>query len=83
MVLAPVIRDRKGEHLAVFDEIRKQGFVRVRVDGDVRELDETIKLAKTKKHKIEVVVDRLVVRHPDDEIDSARQSRSDPADRIA
>jgi excinuclease ABC subunit A len=63
MILGPVIRDRKGEHVAVLDEIRRQGFVRVRVDGEVRDLDEEIKLAKTKKHTIEVVVDRLVIRH--------------------
>jgi excinuclease ABC subunit A len=62
MLLAPVIRDRKGEHNGVFDEIRRQGFVRVRVDGQVREVDETFELAKTKKHTIEVVVDRLVIR---------------------
>ncbi len=69
MVLGPVIRDRKGEHQAVFDEIRRQGFVRVRVDGEVRDMDETIKLAKTRKHTIEVVVDRLVIRHPDPDAD--------------
>ncbi len=66
MILGPVIRDRKGEHLAVLEEIRRQGFVRVRVDGEIHETEETIKLAKTKKHTIEVVVDRLVIRHPDD-----------------
>jgi excinuclease ABC subunit A len=65
MILAPVVRDRKGEHQGVFDEIRRQGFVRVRVDGAVMELDEPIKLAKTRKHTIEVVVDRVVVRHDD------------------
>ena len=63
MILAPVIEDRKGEYLAVFDEIRRQGFVRVRVDGEVRDLDETITLEKNKKHTIEVVVDRVIVRH--------------------
>jgi excinuclease ABC subunit A len=63
MILGPVIRDRKGEHTAIFDEIRRQGFVRVRVDGEVRDMDEKITLAKTKKHTIEVVVDRLVIRH--------------------
>ena len=63
MVLAPVIRDRKGEHQNVLDEIRRQGFVRVRVDGEVRDLDEQFELVKNKKHSIEVVVDRLVVRH--------------------
>jgi len=65
MILGPVIRDRKGEHVAVIDEIRRQGFVRVRVDGVVRDLDEEIKLAKTRKHTIEVVVDRVIIRHED------------------
>jgi excinuclease ABC subunit A len=63
MILGPIVRDRKGEHSAIFDEIRRQGFVRVRVDGEVREMDETITLAKTKKHTIEVVVDRMVIRN--------------------
>ncbi len=63
MILGPIVRDRKGEHTAIFDEIRRQGFVRVRVDGEVREMDETIKLAKTRKHTIEVVVDRMVIRN--------------------
>ncbi|MGH2561978.1 MAG: excinuclease ABC subunit UvrA [Thermomicrobiales bacterium] len=63
MILAPVIRDRKGEHQGVLDEIRRQGFVRVRVDGHVRDVDEQFELAKTRKHTIEVVVDRLIVRH--------------------
>ncbi|HBY46908.1 MAG TPA: excinuclease ABC subunit UvrA [Thermomicrobiales bacterium] len=67
LVLGPVIRDRKGEHQNVLDQIRKGGFVRVRVDGEIRELDETIPMAKYKKHTIEVVVDRLVVRHESDE----------------
>jgi len=66
MVLGPVIRDRKGEHIAVLEEIRRQGFARVRVDGEIHDTDENIKLAKTKKHTIEVVVDRLIIRHPED-----------------
>jgi excinuclease ABC subunit A len=66
MILGPVIRDRKGEHAAVFEEIRRQGFVRVRVDGDVRDMDETISLAKTRKHTIEVVIDRLVIHNAED-----------------
>jgi excinuclease ABC subunit A len=66
MVLGPVIRDRKGEHLGVLEEIRRQGFVRVRVDGEVREIDEQFNLAKYKKHTIEVVVDRLVIHHEGD-----------------
>nr|WP_232852806.1 excinuclease ABC subunit UvrA [Pseudomonas aeruginosa] len=62
MLLAPVIRERKGEHLAVLDEMRAQGFVRARVDGKLYELDEVPKLDKQKKHSIDVVVDRFKVR---------------------
>ncbi len=61
-VLSPVIRAKKGEHVKVFEDARKAGFVRVRVDGEIRELDDVPTLAKTKKHSIEIVVDRLVVR---------------------
>ena len=60
-ILAPVVRGRKGEHKGVIDEIKKEGFLRVRVDGKLKSLDEKIKLTKTKKHTIEVVVDRLVL----------------------
>jgi excinuclease ABC subunit A len=62
MVLAPVIMGKKGENLDLFDELRAQGFVRVRVDGEVFEIDAIPKLDKNKKHTIEVVVDRLKVR---------------------
>ncbi|WP_278348973.1 excinuclease ABC subunit UvrA [Stutzerimonas kunmingensis] len=62
MLLAPVIRERKGEHLAVFDELRAQGFVRARVNGRLYELDELPNLDKQKKHSIDVVVDRFKVR---------------------
>ena len=62
MMLAPLIRDRKGEHLHVFNELRAQGFVRVRVDGTVMDLDEVPELDKRKKHSIEAVVDRFKVR---------------------
>ncbi|MBI2954849.1 MAG: excinuclease ABC subunit UvrA [Chloroflexi bacterium] len=62
MIMAPLIRDRKGEHHQVFEDARRAGFVRVRVDGEVRDLDEEIDLDKYKKHSIEVVVDRLIVR---------------------
>ena len=72
MILGPVIRDRKGEHLAVLEEIRRQGFARVRVDGQIYETEETIKLAKTRKHSIEVVVDRLVIRHSDELADGGQ-----------
>lgn len=62
MLLAPVVRERKGEHLALFEELRAQGFVRARVDGTLFELDELPRLDKQKKHSIEVVVDRFKVR---------------------
>ena len=63
MIMAPLVRDRKGEHKAVFDEIRQSGFVRVRVDGQIYDLDEEIELEPYKLHTIEAVVDRLVIRH--------------------
>lgn len=62
MVLAPVIRGRKGEHVKEFEAARKSGYVRVRVDGLIYDLSETIKLEKNKKHTIEIVVDRLVIK---------------------
>ena len=62
MLLAPMIRERKGEHLHVFEQLRSQGFVRARINGIVTELDDLPKLEKTKKHTIEVVVDRFKVR---------------------
>ena len=61
-VLAPVVRARKGEYVKVFEDARKSGYVRTRVDGILYELTEEIKLEKNKKHNIEIVVDRLVVR---------------------
>ena len=61
-ILAPLIRGRKGKHKGVFDEIRKEGFLRVRVDGDVMSVDDKIILNKNKKHTIEVVVDRLIIK---------------------
>ena len=61
-VLAPVVRSRKGEYAKVFEDARKSGYVRARVDGSLYELTEEIKLEKNKKHNIEIVVDRLVVR---------------------
>ena len=61
-ILAPVVRARKGEHQKVFDDARKSGYVRVRVDGNMYDLSEAIKLDKNYKHNIEVVVDRLVIK---------------------
>jgi len=61
-ILAPLVRGRKGEHQKIFEEIRKNGYVRVRVDGTVHEAAEEIKLEKNKKHTIEVVIDRIIIR---------------------
>ena len=62
VVLSPVVRGKKGEHVKVFEDARKQGFARVRVDGILYDLTEEIKLEKNKKHTIELVVDRLVLK---------------------
>lgn len=61
-VLAPIVRGRKGEHEKVFSDLKKDGFFRVRVDGEIRTLEEEITLAKYKQHWIEVIVDRLILR---------------------
>ena len=61
-ILAPVVRDKKGQHKDVLDDLRNKGFVRARVDGEVRDLEEDIDLPKTYRHSIEVVVDRLKIR---------------------
>jgi excinuclease ABC subunit A len=62
MLIAPVVRDRKGEHQHVFDQLKRDGFIRVRVDGILCDLDDTPKLDKKKKHSIDVVIDRFKVR---------------------
>ena len=61
-VMAPVIRGKKGEHAKIFEDAKRSGYVRARVDGNLYELDEEIKLEKNKKHTIEIVVDRLIIR---------------------
>ncbi len=61
-ILAPLVRGRKGEHHKVLEDVRKNGFVRVRVNGEIKEASEEIKLEKNKKHSIEAVVDRLIIR---------------------
>ena len=61
-VMAPVIRGKKGEHAKVFEDAKRSGYVRARVDGSLYELDEEIKLEKNKKHTIEIIVDRLIIR---------------------
>ena len=83
MIMAPLIRDRKGEHEKVLAGARQAGFVRVRVDGELHDLDEEISLEKKFKHSIDVVVDRLVIRHGSaDETDGLRPDASRMADSM-
>ncbi len=82
-VLAPLVQDRKGHHQGVFDDVRKAGFVRVRVNGEVHQVDDKIELDRYKNHTIEAVVDRLVIRHaPDDMSEEAASDRSRLTDSI-
>jgi excinuclease ABC subunit A len=75
MILAPLVKDRKGEHKAVFDDVRKLGYVRVRVNGEMRDVDEEIKLDRYKMHTIEAVVDRLIIRQGDNGVDGTDVGR--------
>ncbi|MFC2055081.1 excinuclease ABC subunit UvrA [Chloroflexota bacterium] len=79
LILSPLVRARKGTHQTVLDEIRKAGFVRARVDGRVYELDEDIQMDRYKIHTVEAVVDRLVIRHLEDEeqVQTARSRLTD------
>lgn len=61
-ILAPIVKGRKGEHVKLLNDLQKQGYARVRVDGEVRDLSEGIQLEKNKKHTIEVVIDRLIIK---------------------
>ena len=61
-ILAPVIRGKKGEHRKILEDLRKSGYVRLRIDGEIKEVSEEINLEKNKKHTIEVVVDRIIIR---------------------
>ena len=81
LVLAPVIRGRKGTHQAVLTEIQKAGFVRARIDGDVHLLEEEITMDRYKIHNIEAVVDRLIIQHPEDPVE-AQNFRSRLTDSI-
>ncbi len=75
-ILSPVVRERKGTYQAVFEEIRKAGFIRVRVDGQTHTLEEDFNLDRYKKHTIEAVVDRIILRQPEsDEDRKAARSR--------
>jgi excinuclease ABC subunit A len=82
MILAPLVRGRKGEYAQVFDDVRKAGFVRVRVNGEVRDVDDEIKLDRYKQHTIEVVVDRLVVPEPGADEDGSRGDAGRIADSV-
>jgi excinuclease ABC subunit A len=73
-ILAPLIRDKKGHHQGVFEDIRKEGFVRVRVDGEVRDVNEDIELDRYKIHNIEAVVDRLLVPETRLEVSDSRSA---------
>ncbi|HET6615378.1 MAG TPA: excinuclease ABC subunit UvrA, partial [Dehalococcoidia bacterium] len=75
MILAPIIRDRKGEHQHIFEDGRRAGFVRVRVDGRIRDLGEQIDLDKKKKHTIEIVVDRIITEGAEGEGSASSASR--------
>ncbi|MDX1689129.1 MAG: excinuclease ABC subunit UvrA [Candidatus Promineifilaceae bacterium] len=82
-VLAPLVVDRKGHHQQVFEDVRKAGFVRVRVNDEIRQVDEEIALDRYKNHSIEAVVDRLVIRHePGDQSEEAQAARSRLTDSI-
>jgi len=81
LILAPVVRGRKGTYQAVFEEIRKAGFVRARVDGKVVSLDDEIELDRYKQHNIDAVVDRLVINCPETEEDE-KQARTRLTDSV-
>jgi excinuclease ABC subunit A len=76
LIMAPLVKDRKGEHRKVFEDVRKRGYVRVRVNGEVRDVDQEIQLDRYKMHTIEAVVDRLIVRHGDGDMDRTRLADS-------
>jgi excinuclease ABC subunit A len=82
MILAPLVKGRKGEYHSVFEDVRKAGFVRVRVNGEVRDVDEEIKLDRYKQHTIEVVVDRLVVPAKDADDGESRADVGRIADSV-
>ena len=82
-ILAPLVKGRKGHHQAIFEDVRKAGFVRVRVNGKVHQVDEEIELDRYKNHSIEAVVDRLIVRYrPGDSSEEAMAARSRLTDSI-
>jgi excinuclease ABC subunit A len=82
MLLAPLVRGRKGEYKHIFEDIRRAGYVRVRVDGEIRDVNEEIELDKYKQHTIEVVVDRLVIRHAQAEAGTNGMNGHQPAGKL-
>jgi len=83
MIMAPLIRGRKGEHKRVIEDLRKAGYVRMRIDGEMYDIDEEIRLDRYKLHTIEVIVDRLVIRHyPEDEWEQADADRARLSDSV-
>ena len=77
LILAPLVKDRKGHHQRIFEDVRKAGYVRVRVNGELRDVEEEIELERYKKHTIEVVVDRLVLPEDEEGLDSFRSRLTD------
>jgi excinuclease ABC subunit A len=77
LILAPLVKDRKGHHQRIFEDVRKAGYVRVRVDGELRDVEEEIELERYQKHSIEVVVDRLVIPEEKEELVSFRSRLTD------
>jgi excinuclease ABC subunit A len=77
MILAPLVKDRKGHHQRIFEDVRKAGYVRARVNGELRDVDEDIELERYKKHTIEVVVDRLVIPQDSEDLESFRSRLTD------
>ncbi|HEM60926.1 MAG TPA: excinuclease ABC subunit A, partial [Chloroflexi bacterium] len=77
LVLAPLVKDRKGHHQRIFEDVRKAGYVRVRVNGELRDVDEEIELERYKKHTIEVVVDRLTIPEEREDLESLRSRLTD------
>lgn len=83
LILAPVIKDRKGHHKPVFEELQKQGFVRVRVNDELYEVSEVPDLDRYKMHTIEAVVDRIVVRHPQADPDDEDSNQGTDLQRLS
>ena len=82
MVMAPLVKDRKGENLAMLEDLRKAGYVRVRVDGKIRELSENIALNRNTRHTVEVVVDRLSIPTRDEIAEAVAEGTSSPTDAL-